>query len=77
MNNYLVIFHFPKHISKALNKITIVNNRQDGSAEFCQGLFEAGSGGDIQMVDGLIQQKKVAAASDQTGQGKPRAFTIR
>jgi hypothetical protein len=64
-----MIFNQPQLGSKALDKIAIVHHSQDRTFKPGQGLFEARARGNIEMIDGLIQEQKGAALDNEHSQG--------
>ena len=49
------VLYDPHCRGKLLDEVAVVDHRQDGPAVFAEGLLETRPGGDVQVVDGLIQ----------------------
>jgi len=56
----LAPFHPPDLLRKALDEISVMEDGQHGSIKGLQGLFKLGPAGNVEVIDGLIQQKTIA-----------------
>ena len=52
-----------------------MGNQQNGPAEFRKAVFQNLSGGNIQMIGGLVQDQKIGFGEDQFGQNHPALFS--
>jgi hypothetical protein len=64
----LPISDFPNIACETFDKITIVNHNQNRPFISRQSLLETNPGGEIKVVDWLVQQKKITSAGDQASE---------
>jgi hypothetical protein len=72
----VAIFCEPKLGCKVLDEIAVMNHSQYRALELIERLLEACSRGDVEMIDGLIEQKEITTFPHQQRQLQTGAFTI-
>lgn len=68
---------YPLHlVGKALDKVAVVHDGQDGALEPAERILELCPAGNVQVIDRLVQQETVAAIRHQERQHQASALPI-
>ena len=73
---HLSALHHPNRLGKTLDKVAVMHNRQHRAFELTQGLLETRARGDVEVVDGFVEQQEVAALGNQQAELQAGAFAV-